>query len=100
MTPETAVVMQTDLDKLSERVEKAAAIVAQLRSDRTRLEEERNGLAAKLQTLEQQLQGNDAAALVQELSGLRKEQADWLAERRDVASKIEALVRKLERLES
>jgi chromosome segregation ATPase len=100
MTPETAVVMQTDLDKLSERVEKAAAIVAQLRTDRTRLEEERNGLAAKLQALEQQLQGNDAAALVQELSDLRKEHADWLAERRDVASKIEALVRKLERLES
>ena len=31
---------------------------------------------------------------------LRKEQRDWQSERRDVASKIEALVRKLERLES
>ena len=99
MTPETAV-MQTDLDRLTERVEKAAAIVQQLRDDRTRLEQERNELAAKLQTTEQQLQGNDAAALVHELGQLRKEQRDWQAERRDVASKIEALVRKLERLES
>jgi predicted nucleic acid-binding Zn-ribbon protein len=99
MTPEIAV-MQTDLDRLSERVEKAAAIVQQLRDDRTRLEQERNELTAKLQTMEQQLQGNDAAALVHELGQLRKEQRDWQAERRDVASKIEALVRKLERLES
>jgi chromosome segregation ATPase len=99
MIPETAV-MQTDLDRLTERVEKAAAIVQQLRDDRTRLEQERNELAAKLQTTEQQLQGNDAAALVHELGQLRKEQRDWQAERRDVASKIEALVRKLERLES
>ena len=99
MTPETAV-MRTDLDRLTERVEKAAAIVQQLRDDRTRLEQERNELTAKLQTMEQQLQGNDAAALVHELGQLRKEQRDWQAERRDVASKIEALVRKLERLES
>lgn len=100
MTPETAVMMQTDLDRLTERVEKAAAIVQQLRDDRARLEQERTELAARLQSLEQQLQGNDAAALVQELALLRKEQGDWQAERRDVASKIEALVRKLERLES
>ena len=98
MTPETAV-MQTDLDRLTERVEKAAAIVQELRDDRTRLELERNELAARLQEVEQNLQGNDAAALVRELGQLHKEQRDWEAERRDVASKIEALVRKLERLE-
>ena len=98
MTPETPV-MQTDLDRLTERVEKVAAVVQQLRDDRTRFEQERNELAAKLQETEQKLQGNDAAALVHELGLLRKEQREWQAERRDVASKIEALVRKLERLE-
>jgi len=98
MTPETAV-MQTDLDRLTERVEKAAAIVQQLRDDRARLEQERNQLAAQLQDMEQKLQGNDAAALVHELTQVRKEQREWQAERRDVASRIEALVRKLERLE-
>ena len=98
MTPDT-VIMQTDLDRLTERVEKAAAIVQQLRDDRARLDQERTHLAQRLQDLEGKLQGNDAAALVHELSLLRKEQREWQAERRDVASKIEALVRKLERLE-
>ena len=98
MTPETTV-KQSDLDRLTERVEKAAAIVQQLRDDRTRLEQERNALALKLQELEQKLQGNDATALVQELGLLRKDQHDSQTERRDVASRIEALVRKLEKLE-
>ncbi len=96
---ETAV-MHTDLDRLTERVEKAAALVLQLREDRTRLEQERNDLAARLGDLERKLQGNDAAALVQELSVLHKEQREWQVERRDVATRIEALVKKLERLES
>ena len=94
------VVMHTDLDKLTERVERAANLVQQLREDRTRLEQERNDLAARLQDVERKLQGGDAAVLVQELTQLRKEQREWLAERRDVASRIEALVKKLERLES
>ena len=98
MTPETAV-MQSDLDRLTERVEKAAAIVQQLRDERTRLEQERNELAARLQDTEQKLQGNDAAALVSEIGLLRKDQHDSQTERRDVASRIEALVRKLEKLE-
>ena len=92
-------VMQTDLDRLAERVEKAATLVQQLRDDRARLEQERNELGTRLQDLERTLQGNDAAALVHELTQLRKEQREWQAERRDVASRIEALVRKLERLE-
>jgi len=99
MTTDT-VVMQTDLERLTERVEKAAAIVTQLRDERGRLEQERNELASKLEDLERTLQGNDAAALVQELGQLRKEQREWQTERRDVASRIEALVKKLERLDS
>jgi len=98
MTPDT-VIMQTDLDRLTERVEKAAAIVQQLRDDRARLDQERSELAARLQELEQKLQGNDAAALVHELGQLHKDQREWMAERRDVASRIEALVRKLEKLD-
>jgi hypothetical protein len=34
-----------------------------------------------------------------ELNQLRKEQREWLAERRDVASRIEGLLKKLEVLE-
>jgi chromosome segregation ATPase len=93
------VVMMTDLDRLTERVEKAASLIQQLRDERAQFEQERNDLVGKLTELERKLQGNDAAALVHELTLLRKEQRESQAERRDVASKIEALVKKLERLE-
>ena len=96
---ETTTVMQTDLDRLAERVEKAAALVQQLRDDRTRLERERDELARRLKDNEQKLQGQDVAALMTEVATLRREQREWTGERRDVASRIETLIRKLERLE-
>jgi chromosome segregation ATPase len=96
---ETTQTMQTDLDRLSERVEKAAALVQQLRDDRTRLERERDEIARRLHELEQKLQGQDAGAMVHELSALKREQREWAGERRDVATRIESLVKKLEGLE-
>jgi predicted nucleic acid-binding Zn-ribbon protein len=92
-------VMNTDLDLLAERVEKAAALVLRLREDKQRLERERDDLAKRLHESEEQLQGQDVAALMAELQGLRKEQREWQGERREVASRIEGLVKKLERLE-
>ena len=97
---EATPVMTTDLDRLSERVEKAASLVQQLRDDRARLERERDDLAQRLRESEQKLQGQNVAALLSELDSLRREQREWVSERRDVASRIESLVRKLERLES
>lgn len=91
--------MQTDLDRLADRVEKAAALVQQLRDDRTRLGQKCAELERRLQELEQGLQGQDAATLTQELGALRKEQREWIGERREVAQRIEALLKKLERLE-
>ena len=92
-------IMQTDLDRLAERVEKAAALVQQLRDDRSRFEQQNNELTSRLEDMERKLQGADAAALVHEVTQLRKEQREWQAERRDVASKVEALARKLDKLE-
>jgi chromosome segregation ATPase len=92
-------IMQTDLDRLSERVEKTATLVQQLRDDRARFERERDELASRVQELEQKLQGQDVGALMQEVSSLRREQRDWQNERRDVAGRIESLLKKLERLE-
>jgi len=37
---------------------------------------------------------------MQELGTLRREQKDWQNERRDVASRVEAMLRKLEKLEA
>lgn len=97
---ETATMMTTDLDRLAERVERAANLVQQLRQDQARAEHERNQLAGRLEDLERQLQGQDASALVQELSTLRREQREWQTERRDVAGRIESLLKKLEKLEA
>jgi len=89
-----------DLDRLAERIEKAAAVVHQLRAERDRLVREAEENVARFRQLEQKLQGQDLGALMQELSALRREQREWLSERRDVASKIEMLVKKLERIET
>ena len=89
-----------DLDRLAERIEKAAGVVQQLRAERDRLAREGEETAARLRQLEQKLQGQDVGTLLQEITALRKEQREWLSERRDVATKIESLVKKLERIEN
>ena len=91
--------MSTDLDLLAERVEKAAALIHRMRDDKQRAERERDEMARRLQESDQKLQGQDATALLNELHALRKEQREWQGERREVATRIEALVKKLERLE-
>ncbi len=92
--------MTSDLDLLAERVERAAALVAQLREDNRALIRERDELSRRLDEVRERLQGQDAAALMTELQQLRKEQKEWSGERRDVATRIESLVKKLERLEA
>src|ERR1043166_2464471 len=102
---QTAVVA-TDLDRLAERVERAAALLVELRGKNAQLEQERSllmteraQLQKRLEESQSKLQGQDPGALLQEVAALRKEQRDWQAERRDVASRIEAISAKLERLE-
>lgn len=96
---ETAVITGTDLDRLAERVERAARLISELRTKATRLEEERNALQQRLADTEGRLQGQDPSALMTEIAALRKEQRDWLTERREVTTRIEAISSKLERLE-
>ena len=95
----TMTTMTTDLDRLAERVEKAAALVQQLKDDRVRLEQEREELNRRIHDLEAKLQGQDPGALVQELGTLKREQRDWQIERKDIAQRVESLIRKLELLE-
>jgi chromosome segregation ATPase len=99
MMMESAVVT-TDLDRLAERVERAATLVQELRAKQALLETEKAELARRLDETTQKLQGNDPTALVSEIAALKKEQRDWTAERKDVAAKIEVLLKKLERIES
>jgi hypothetical protein len=96
---DTAVVT-TDLDRLAERVEKAAALVTELRAKQVQLEADKAELTKRLEETTLKLQGNDPTALVSELAALKKEQREWTAERKDVASRIESLLKKLERIEA
>lgn len=98
MMMDTAVVT-TDLDRLAERVEKAAALIVDLRAKQAQLEAEKADLARRLEETAGKLQGNDPSALVAELGALKKEQREWLSERKDVATRVESLLRKLERIE-
>jgi chromosome segregation ATPase len=88
-----------ELDRLTERIEKAAAVLQSQRTERVRLQADRDQLAGRVRELEHRLQGHDPAALAGELQALRREQREWQAERREVAARIEALVKKLERIE-
>ena len=102
-----------ELDRLAERVERAARLVGDLRLKNAQLEQELaqlhagqqtssaqvQQLQAQLQELQGRLQGQDPGAILGELAALKKEQREWQAERRDVATRIEAISAKLERLE-
>lgn len=92
--------MQTDLDLLSQRVEKATAVIQQLKEERAAMERDRDSARSRLQDVEQKIQGQDVPALLAELNQLRKEQREWQAERREVAGRIETLLKKLEGLEA
>jgi chromosome segregation ATPase len=98
MTMDTAVVTN-DLDRLADRVEKAAVIIQDLRARQTQLEAEKAELTRRLEETTGKLQGNDPTALLSELTALKKEQREWLSERKDVATRIESFLRKLERIE-
>ena len=94
-----ATVMLTDLDHLAERIEKAAGIIQELRSERDRFQRESEDLRERVRGVEEQLRGQNPADLLAELQALRKEQREWQAERREVAGRIETLVRKLEKID-
>jgi chromosome segregation ATPase len=105
MMMDTAVVT-TDLDRLAERIERAATVIqelrtkqAQLEAKHAQLEAEKAELTRRLEETAGKLQGNDPTALVTEVAALKKEQREWVSERKDVATRIETLLRKLDRIE-
>ena len=77
-----------------------SASVRGVRSVIARFEQEKAELTRQLEENKGKLQGNDPTALLTELATLKKEQRDWVAERKDVATRIEALLTKLDRIEA
>lgn len=99
MTSTTSVAGTTDLDRLAERVERAATLIVELRQRNGQLEADSAKLRQRLEETQAKLQGQDPGAILQEINVLKKEQREWQAERRDVAARIEAISAKLERME-
>lgn len=97
---ETHPAKASDLDRIGDRIERAAAVVRQLREERDRLVRERDALAKRVRELEARNGKGDAGALARELSGFRAKEREWAIERREVASRIEALLRKLDKLDN
>jgi len=100
MSTTTATVATTDLDRLAERVERAATVIVELRAKNAQLEAERVQLRRQLDETTSRLQGQDPTTILNELSQLKREQREWQAERRDVATRIEAIAAKLEKIEA
>ena len=96
---ETPTVVLPDLDRLADRIERAAGMIQQLRTDRDRLQKERDELARRYQDVEEKLRGQDIGDLVAEAQTLKREQREWLIERREVTARIESLLKKLEKIE-
>lgn len=86
-------VRSAELDRLGERVQKAADVLHGLRLERDQLRGERDVLARQLQSVQKLLRGREPRGVLAELEQLRRE-------RKEVATRIEALVKKLARLES
>lgn len=99
MTTTTATVGSTDLDRLAERVERAATLITELRQKNAQLEAESKQLRQRLDETQGKLQGQDPTALLQELGNLKRDQREWLAERRDIAARIESISAKLDRID-
>jgi len=96
---QTSAVVLPDLDRLADRIERAAGMVQQLREDRDRLQRERDELARRVQDVEEKLHGQDVGELVAEAQTLKREQREWMIERREVTARVEGLLKKLEKIE-
>jgi len=96
---QTSAVVLPDLDRLADRIERAAGMVQQLRTDRDRLQQERDDLARRFKEVEEKLHGQDVGELVAEAQTLKREQREWQIERREVTTRVEALLKKLEKIE-
>lgn len=96
---ETSTVVLPDLDRLADRIERAAGMIQQLRTDRDRLQKERDELARRTQDVDEKLRGQDLGELIAEAQTLKREQREWTIERREVSARIETLLKKLESIE-
>ena len=88
------------LDALADQIERAAVAIARLRDENAKLGTRVKELEGKLGAGEKQLAGRKLDEVLSELDLLRGVEKQWTTERKEIAHRIEDLVRKLEKLET
>jgi len=88
------------LDALADQIERAAAAIARLRDENGKLIARVGELEGKLGAGEKQLAGRKLDEVLSELDLLRGVEKQWTTERKEIAHRIEDLVKKLEKLET
>lgn len=88
------------LEALASQIERAANAIARLKADNAKLAGRLQELEGKLGAGEKALGGRKLHEALSELDQLRGIEKQWVTERKEIAHRIEDLVRKLERLEA
>ena len=88
------------LDALADQIERAAAAIARLRDENGKLIARVGELEGKLGAGEKQLAGRKLDEVLAELDLLKGVEKQWTTERKEIAHRIEDLVKKLEKLET
>jgi hypothetical protein len=88
------------LDALAEQIERAVNAITQLKAENQKLSGRVQELEGKLGAGEKSLGGRKLDEVLAELDQLRGVEKQWATERKEIAHRIEDLVKKLERLEA
>jgi hypothetical protein len=87
------------LDALAEQIERAATVIARLKNDTAALGGRVKELESTLLAGEKRLAGRKLDDVLAELDLLHGVERQWVAERKEIANRIEDLVSKLERID-
>jgi chromosome segregation ATPase len=88
------------LDALAEQIERAVTAITQLKAENQKLSGRVQELEGKLGAGEKSLGGRKLDEVLDELDQLKGVEKQWSTERKEIAHRIEDLVKKLERLEA
>ena len=88
------------MDALATQIERAVNAITRLKTENTKLAGRVHELEGKLGAGEKALGGRKLDEVLSELDQLRGIEKQWTTERKEVAHRIEDLVKKLDRLDS
>jgi len=88
------------LDALADQMERATKAIARLKDDNAKLATRIKDLESKVGNGEKQLAGRKLDEVLAELDLLKGVEKQWTTERKEIAHRIEDLVKKLDKLEA